>query len=179
LNNIAEIVKVNETNQSELDVLYGSVISGYDLMDDSPSSRVEENVSYDDSEEYYYEFNTDDVDFLRQELAALMTEVAWLKSENMKSSNMITDYHTKFSKLKTIQKELLDVVDQQSDTIRTLKGYKPDKYKSDDEKEKYNQIASIWMFLPILGLFATAVLELSKYYQIYSVKDFFQFIGIN
>jgi len=122
------------------------------------------------------------IDSLRQELVSMKVESAWLKSENLKNRMIIDDYYERFNKLKNLQEELVGVINQQSETIRVLKGYKKKEEKVPVEKKpKRNQSQlgiSIWMLLPLLGLVLTAIIEVMKSTDPYWYKDVFKLLGI-
>jgi hypothetical protein len=122
------------------------------------------------------------IDSLKHELVSIKLESAWLKSENMKNSAIIDDYYERFNKLKNLQEELVSVINQQSETIRVLKGYKKKEVKVPVEKKpQKNQQSlgiSIWMLLPLIGLVLTAIIEVMKASDAYWYKGVFSLLGI-
>jgi flagellar biosynthesis/type III secretory pathway chaperone len=118
---------------------------------------------------------------LNDELSVLRNECAWLKSENLKNKRIIEEYFCKFTELKGIQAELIELVNQQADTIRELRGY-PGKQKrlqkQQQKQRRSNPVAMVWMCFPLFGLFLTAFIEVVKTYQISNLGDFLKLIGL-
>ncbi len=178
-NNWLELREATQELDMELEYLCELVINGQVrtttdkdrlLIDLTSVPIVDERDNLLDAEQY---------DSLEQEVESLKLECAWLKSENMRSDRIINEYFDKFTDLKKIQEELVQIINQQSEIIRELKGYsKPKKQNIKKVKPKRNSVLSLWMFFPIAGLFLTAFIEVVRTYQISNVSDFLKLIGV-
>jgi len=100
---------------------------------------------------------------LKKDLETIKVEYAWLESENMKNSKVLTDYNDKLLKLKRVQLELIEIINQQAEEIRSLKGYKK-QHTNNNEKKKLINIPII-MLLPIAGMFLTGIMEYMRLYD--------------
>lgn len=176
-----ELNKATEELNVELEYLCNLVINGTIKSTTRGEQLFVDVLSLQD---------TDDVTCIDDDLGAedevdsIKIESAWLKSENMRNNLVIKDYHEKFAQLKVIQKELIDIINQQADTIRLLKGYPAAKVKAENAKQegsanRHNIGISLWMLLPFVGLFLTAGIELVKAYNLYSLKNILSFLGIH
>lgn len=121
---------------------------------------------------------------VEEDLEDLKVECAWLKSENMKYKQHTEDYQEKFVELREIQRELIDVINHQSETIRILRGYHTqarkagmlDDFSSGGEAKRAG--ISLWMMLPILGLLLAAGIEILNKYQIHNTADILRYVGM-
>ncbi|MGD9579802.1 MAG: hypothetical protein AB7V50_00375 [Vampirovibrionia bacterium] len=125
-----------------------------------------------------------DIESVEEALEELKVECAWLKSENMKYKTHVEDYQEKFVELREIQRELIDVINHQSETIRILRGYHTqarkagmlDDFNSTGEPRKPG--ISLWMLLPMIGLILGAIIEICSKYQIHNTEDVLRYVGL-
>lgn len=125
-----------------------------------------------------------DIESVEEELESLKIECAWLKSENMKHKTHVEDYQEKFVELREIQRELIDVINHQSETIRILRGYHTqarkagmlDDFSSGGETKRAG--ISLWMMLPIIGLLLAAAIEICNKYQLHNTEDILRYVGM-
>ena len=177
-----EINKASEVLDLELEYLCDLVIKGSINTTTCEDTLLIDISELSDNSDDCYKGNARSVDTIRGELEKLKLESAWLKSENMMNSQMISDYHEKFAELKEIQKELVEVINHQSETIRVLRGYHPTESNNEpvdyvDISAKHKGSFSIWMFLPIVGLCLAAMIEVLKKYHIHDFHDLMFYLG--
>lgn len=103
------------------------------------------------------------VNNLNNDLESIKVEYAWLESENMRNNLVLSDYHEKLLKLRKIQQELVEIVNQQAETIRTLKGYKKQPVVNNNKKNFFS--FSIITLLPVTGMILTAIIEFIRLYN--------------
>lgn len=180
-----EIREASEVLDVELEYLCDQVINGTVKTSTCDDLLMIDVLSLPDFSEVSYDRNAMSVETVRKELEKFKVEYAWLKSENLMNAKLIEDYHVRFSELKRIQSELIEVINHQSETIRALRGYnsiarcdQETQLEAMPQAKRVNTGFSLWMFLPILGLSMAAMVEIFKVQHIYSFDDFLRYIGM-
>lgn len=181
-----EINTASEYLDVDLEFLCEQVIRGQIKSTTSDDLLMVEISAFEDTfEELEKDSIQDDIEEEEpsfSEIEELKTRIAWLESEKMSYVQMVNDYKKNFTELQTLQEQLMKVINQQSETIRTLRGYKTvDKDARDMEKQNksrsFQPITSIWMLLPVIGLLLTAGYEIIKTYELYSLFNIKTVLG--
>lgn len=175
-----EIKQASKEYDIELDYLCEQVIDG------KIKTVAEKDQLMVDSEiltEFFKTNKSKNNNLVNDELSSTKMECAWLKSENLKNEQVIKHYSDKFTELKALQEELIDIVSHQSSTIRRLNGYDDRKsnkinLERNHFKPRINLLETMWVLFPIMGLFLTAAWEASRAYNINNLNDLLTLAGL-
>lgn len=178
-----EINKASEVLDINLEKLCDLVIKGMITTSTCDDQLMVDIATLPDIDESCALDNNRCIDTLKSELEKMKLESAWLKSENMMNKKLIEEYHAKFAELNAIKKELIEVINHQSETIRAMKGYNSvEKLDGNLECIKYparkRSGSSIWMLLPMIGLATAAFVEICKVKNICNLDDLLHYIGL-
>lgn len=178
-----EINSASKYLDVELEFLCEQVIKGHVNSTTSDDQLMIDVSSFEDTAQECAQKNIDEVEAYLAEIEDLHTKIAWLESENMGYEKRVEEYQKNFLELKGLQTQLMTVINQQSETIRKLRGYKPvDKAAKEIKKSKrqraFQPIASLWMLLPVIGLLLTAAYEIVKTYELYSIASIKTVLGL-